>query len=647
MISGVFCSCSIEIVYMENSNTVHLHDEPFNEEVENKFDSMLPDEGEEMTREEAASSPDDLSSAEEEQALASLSARYSTYSRLQLAERLKELLENNPVDKIKDEVESIKTWFYRKQKESVEAPLQATPSSSGQEKLKQQEQGKTSIEDQFKELLARYKELKREFNRQQELIQQANLEKKLKIIEAIKELTTGKEELNETYHKFRDLQKAWRETGPVPPQNTSDLYERYHHTVELFYDFLKINKELKELDLKKNLEQKIQLCEKTEELLLEPSVIKAFRTLQEYHAQWREIGPVPADKREEIWNRFKNASTKINKAYQEYFEKLKEEQKKNLALKTGLCEKAEELAQAEIHTLKEWEEKSKAMVELQQLWRTIGFAPKKDNVKIYERFRAACNEFFNRRKEFYHQIKEEQNKNYQIKLDLCIQAEALKESTDWKKATSEIIKLQKLWKQTGPVPRKHSEALWQRFRTACDDFFNRKAAHFASLENSQENNLARKLALIEEIKQYTLPEDVQEALNALKSFQQRWTEIGFVPMSRKEEITAAYHEAINRLYDQLKVDESKRQLLKFKSKIESIRSSGKPGDKLYHERDKLITRLHKLENDIKLWENNIGFFSKSKNAEKMIQEVQNKIDKAREEIRLLEEKINFIDSVMK
>ena len=571
-------------------------------------------------------------------------ADYSNLTKEQLISTLKALLAERPVEIIRDDVENIKVCFYKKHKAEIEQMRQEFVEKGGKpEDFKLHDKA----EEQLKELILKYKEQRRHLNQQIEQEKVSNLSAKMKIIDQIKELASGTEAGHDTYNHFRELQKQWRNVGPVPQKNVTDLYESYNHNVEKFYDFLKINKELRDLDLKKNLEQKIQLCEKAEALLLEPSVVKAFRQLQEFHVHWREIGPVTSDKRTEVWERFKAATSKINKFYQDYFENLKAEQKKNLNLKTPICEKAEEIIQQDIKVLKEWDEKSKAMIELQQLWRTIGFAPRKENNRIYQRFHAACNDFFKRKKEFYTNIKDIQSKNYQLKLDICILAESFKDSTEWKKATDEIIHLQKRWKLIGPVPRKHSDIIWKRFRAACDTFFDRKQKHFSSIENSYDENLNKKLALIEEIKNYQIGEDVEKSFDEMQEFQRRFAEIGFVPLQKKEEVMKAYREAIDTLFNQMKIDDSKRKMLKFKNKIDSINSTPKAGNKMRFERDKYITKLRKLENDIKLWENNIGFFAKSKNAESMIQDVNSKIEAAKQEIKLLEDKIHMIDNTMK
>lgn len=564
---------------------------------------------------------------------------YSEYSKQDLIDKLETLLSTKDIEKVRINIESIKINFYKKRKSEVEK-LRKEAEDSG---ITEFVINSDPLEEKLKELLKNYRVLKGEFNQILESEKQKNLQGKYRIIEEIKELVNRKESINDTFHQFRDLQSQWRSIGVVPQQNIKDLWENYHHYVEIFYDFIKINKDLRDLDLKKNLEAKLNLCEKAEELLLEPSVVKAFKTLQKLHEQWREIGPVSQEMKVEIWERFKNITSKINKKHQDYFETLKETQKKNLESKTALCDQAEEISNRILSSVKDWEQSYQEMLELQKVWRTIGFAPKKDNNKIYNRFRNTCDAYFNRKRDFFAHSKEDQNNNLQLKTDLCIQAEFLKDSTEWKTTTEDLIKLQKKWKEIGPVPRKQSDIIWKRFRAACDYFFKNKAKHFSSIDSQYEENLKFKNDLINEIDSFIPGTNAVDNFQKLKEFQRRWSEIGFVPLKTKEEIQKRYREAINRQFDNLKIDEGQKNLMKFKNKIEHISTKGKGGNLLFHERDKYINKLKQIENDIILWENNIGFFTKSKNAESMIAEVERKIIAGKEEIKVLEEKIRMIE----
>jgi hypothetical protein len=570
---------------------------------------------------------------------------YSQYSKTELIHKLSVLLSAKHVEKIRASVDSIKINFYKKHKAELEKlrleAVEAGTILEGEEYVAELD----PMEETLKDLLKKYRDLKFEFNQALELEKQKNLKEKYRIIEEIKELINRKESINDTFQQFRELQNQWRTIGLVPQTNLKDLWDTYHHYVEIFYDFIKINKELRDLDLKKNLEVKIEICEKAEELLLEPSIIKAFKVLQKLHETWRETGPVPQENKTEIWERFKAITTTLNKKHQDYFEGLKLTQKKNLESKSILCERAEELCVIEIKSPKDWETHYLEMIELQKIWRTIGFAPKKDNNKIYGRFRAACDNFFNRKRDFFAHNKEEQSNNLQLKTDLCIQAESLKESNEWKATSEDLINLQKKWKEIGPVPRKFSDLIWKRFRAACDYFFNRKAQYFSTIDTKYDENLKLKIQLISEIENFVPGEQPDENFQKLKDFQRRWAEIGFVPLKNKEEINKKYREAINKQFDGLKIDESKKNMLRFKNKMENISAKPKGSNKLNFERDKFLNKLKQIENDIVVWENNIGFFAKSKNAEGMIAEVQRKIEQGREEIKLLEEKIRVIDSM--
>ena len=568
---------------------------------------------------------------------------YSTLTREDLLNRLQELLDYTDVRDLRSDVDNIKINYYKKFKLEVEQKRKQFVEKGGD--IDDFVAPADELESRIKELLKKYRDLKAESNKTIEQEKIENVDKKYAVIEKIKDLINRKESINKTFQEFRELQKEWRSIGLVPQQNLKDLWETYNHHVETFYDYININKELRDLDLKKNLEAKIVLCEKAEELLMEPSVLEAFKKLQKYHDQWREIGPVPPEIRTEIWERFREATSKINKKHQQHFETLKKEQKSNLDQKKLLCDKAEDISNYSFKTIREWEDKSRELIELQKVWRTIGFAPKKDNNKIYKRFRTACDQFFGRKREFYTQNKEMYMNNLQLKTDLCIQAESLKESSEWKKTTEDLIHLQEQWRQIGPVPRKYSDQIWKRFRAACDFFFNRKSEHYNTIDQTFESNLVKKESLIKEIEDFIQTGDLTENFKQLNDFQRRWTEIGFVPLKDKDAIQERYRSALNKHYDNLKIDDNKRNLLKFKNRVSSLVQKPKADLKLRQEREKFVIRMQQLKSDITLWENNIGFFAKSKNAQSMIDEVNNKIASAREAIKLLESKIEMIDNL--
>lgn len=568
---------------------------------------------------------------------------YNKLSREQLIEELRNIVDTQPINNIRKEIEAIKASFYKKQKAVNEKLRKAFMKDGGD--VEEFTLPEDPIEAELKDLFKRYRKLKAEHNRELEKDKETNLETKYQIIEELKELINKKESIGETFKEFRELQKRWKEIGPVPQQKLKDLWNTYHHHVSNFYDYIKINKELRDLDLKKNLETKTGLCEKAEKLIDEPSVVNAFKALQKLHNQWREIGPVPNEHKEPIWERFKEATRIINKKHQDYFKNLKEEQKENLAKKEKLCEQAEEIADKELKSHKEWTDQTKAIIDLQKVWRTIGFAPKKDNNKIYARFRNACDKFFSRKREFYAMNKELQEANLEKKVELCEKAEAMRDSKDWKKTTSALINLQKEWKESGPVPRKQSDKVWKRFRAACDHFFNQKSEYYANIEKEYEKNLKLKEELIERINNYTFSNKVDDNYEALRQFQDEWAEIGFVPFKMKDKIQNDFREAINNQFDKLKIDDSEKKLLKFKTKLNNLQNKPKSSNKMRHERDKFFNKIKKLESNIILWENNIGFFNAdSTEAQEMIKDYKEKIVSAKEEIEILEEKIRMIDN---
>ena len=564
---------------------------------------------------------------------------YNGKSKAELLAILADILANKPVQTIRRDVEAIKIAFYKTYRAEVERARRAFVEAGG--KLEEFVPTPDDAEQRLKELFAEYRTKRNEFIAKLEEEKENNYKIKLQIIEELKELIDSNETLNQTFNTFRDLQQRWKETGPVPQAYVKDLWETYNLHVENFYNFIKINKELRDLDLKKNYETKLQLCEEAEELVLDPSPVNAFHKLQKLHEQWRETGPVANEYKEQLWERFRESSTKINKRHQEYFNGIKEEQKHNLELKTELCVKTEELSVAPLSTRKEWNKASEQLIDIQKVWKTIGFAPKKDNTKIYERFRNACDKFFENKRNFYLQIKAEMENNLHLKNDICAAAEALQESEEWKKATDELIALQKRWKEIGPVSRRYSDAIWKRFRSACDKFFERKAAFFASLDQQYEDNLAKKKQLLEELKTFVV-ENKERGFEALKELQHRWAEIGFVPIKQKEAIQKEYRKAVDAIFAKLRSNEKENRLERFKGKISSIAEGG-DRRRLRFERDRLYNKMKQIESDIALLENNIGFFSKSKNAEAMIREVNNKIAKAKEEMATLIEKIEMID----
>ncbi len=620
--------------------------EKLREETGEEIKEKLREETGEETKEELKEEPEAESEekTEEEIQLDNIElppVDYSGYSKHELVETLALIIENRPPAEIRDDVDRIKSLFYKKLKNEAEEKKSKFLQEGG--KIEDYRVWIDPDDARVKNLLEKYKEKKTDYNKVQEAEKYENLKKKYDIIDKIKDLVNREESINKTFHDFRALQNEWHSVGVVPQSSLKDLWENYHHNVEIFYDYIKINKELRDLDLKKNLESKVLLCEKAEELLLEPNPVNAFRLLQDFHNQWREIGPVPIESKNEIWERFKEATSKINKRHHEYFEKQKDDQRKNLDAKIALCGEVEAINLLELKNFKDFDEKAEKVVELQKIWRTIGFAPKKQNNRVYQRFREACDIFFEKKRGFYADNKEIQLTNLQLKTELCIQAEALQNSTDWKTTTDALIRLQKEWKEIGPVPRKQSERCWKRFRKACDTFFNKKAEFFAQLDTSYEDNLKAKLEIIEELEKFEPGADVHAAFERLKELQKKWTDIGFVPFNMKDEITNRYRNALNKEFDKLKIGDEDKSILKYKTKLDNLKANPKASRKVRNEREKFFTKIKQLESDIVLWENNIGFFAKSSNADTMIREVEEKIENAKKLIKTLEEKVKMID----
>ncbi len=547
-------------------------------------------------------------------------------SKAELVDLLARVLSTEPVQSLRRTVEAIKIAFYKLHRAELDEQRRAL-SDSGAEQSAEFAPLTDELELRLKDLLKEYRTKRDEYTANAEAVKEANLKIKLQIIEELKDLVNSDETLNHTFPKFRELQARWKETGNVPMQDVKDIWERYHLHTEHFYNFIKINKELRDLDLKKNLEQKIQLCEQAEALVGEGSVVEAFHKLQKLHDQWRETGPLANELKEEIWARFKEASSQINKLHQGHFEQIKGDQLKNLELKEALCARTEELLAKKCTTHKEWGKASDKLLEIQKEWKTIGFAPKKDNNQIYDRFRVACDAFFEAKRQFYVSQKGEMEQNLMLKTQICERAEALVSSEDWKATTDQIIALQAEWKSVGAVSQRYSDAIWKRFRAACDKFFEAKSTHFSSQDSAQEENLKAKEALLVEMAECDIV--AAGGFDAIKAFQRRFSEIGFVPIKQKDAISKRYKEVVDGLFTTLRGQERDRSMNRFKDKISSMKGSG--DNRVRGERERLQSKVKQLESEIALLENNIGFFSKSKGAEAMIADVNRKIEKARQE----------------
>jgi hypothetical protein len=565
---------------------------------------------------------------------------YEHLNKQELVELLEEVVQEKDVAKIKSQVAKIKAAFYQRNKEDIESEKQIFVTGGGD--IEKFEHKPDPLEHRYNAAFSIYRHNKSKYAEEIEKQKQHNLQLKLDILEKLKELINSEETLKKTYDEFRKLQAEWREIGMVPASELSNLWHNYHFLVEKFFDKVKINRELRDLDLKKNMEQKIKLCEKTEELLLEKSILRSFKLLQKYHEEWREIGPVPMNKKDELWERFKAATDKINHRRKEYYKELQDQQHNNYQTKLELIEKAEEIASQQIESLKEWQKNTEKINELFKIWKSTGRAPKAKNDEVWEKFKGVLDSFFKNKREFFNKLKEEQTNNYNLKLELCIQAEALKDSDDWKSTTNELIRLQKEWKKIGPVPRRHSDKIWKRFRAACDHFFNRKSDYFKNIHVVEEENLQKKKEIIKAIKAYKVANDKEKDLNAIKEFQRNWLEIGYVPFKEKEAIQSEYREAIDELIGKMEINKAELLQTDFQNKVEILKAAPDAGRRLAKERFGIENKIKKLKEDVALWENNIGFFSNSKQSELLKQEFQNKIDKAKREIDTLKAKLKIL-----
>lgn len=545
-----------------------------------------------------------------------------------------------PVETVRGEVESLKQAYYKIRRNEVDELKKAFIEQGGDEKdFSAPEDTK---ENYLKELLSSYKEKKAAYLAEEEKIKAENYAVKLQLIEQLKMLCESQDDFNKLYNEFKDIQQKWKEIKLVPEEHANELWKEYQTYSEAFYDLIKINNQFRDYDFKKNLELKTALCEAVEKLQDEKDIISAFHQLQKLHQQWREIGPVAKDLREELWSRFKAASTVINKRHQQHFENLKAKEQENLEAKTAICEQIEGIDYAALKTFKDWDEKNNEVLALQQKWRTIGFTPKKHNTKIFERFRAACDVFFTKKTEFYKAIKAEMEKNLEKKRALCEKAEALKDSTDWKGTTEKLIALQKEWKTIGQVTRRHSDSIWKRFITACDYFFDNKNKNVSSQKSEEQANLEAKKALIEKVKTMDESLETEEAISTLKEWIAEWNEIGHVPFKEKDKVYKAFHEAVDAQFDRLKVDQRDRRMKSYRNNVSEMAGKGK--GKLYSERDRLMRTYERMKNDLQTYENNIGFLSiSSKGGSGLVKEMERKIEKLKAEMELTVKKIEAID----
>jgi hypothetical protein len=568
---------------------------------------------------------------------------YELLSKQDLVKMLDDLLGNRSFSHLRNEVDEIHEVYQKKVDQEYADKKEKFIAGGGLEQ--DFKPADDPVDKKMEELLEKYKTLKADFNKQLEEEKEVNLKTKEEILEEFRLLMEGQEGFDATFRKFKQLQKRWFDVGIVPRQNVRDLWNSYNFFVEKFNDYVRINKELRVLDLRKNLDLKIKLCEKAEELAAENNISAAFKTLQKYHAQWREIGPVPREDKDAIWERFKTATSIINKAHQQFQSELRGSLEENLERKKMLCDKAEAIAALDLEKHNEWVQKTNELLAIQKEWKTIGYAPKKENNQIYARFRRACDTFFDRKASFYARTFEHQKENMDQKLEIVKLAEELRDSKDWKSTTDKLIDLQNRWKDIGPVPRKESDKLWRRFRTACDHFFNAKSEYFGGKNESYEANLKEKQALITEMNKYQPPGNMNKLLSALEDFQSRYNEIGFVPVEVKDQVRDDFRKAVDDMIDRAGASEEEKILMRYRIRIIAILNSPRSENKIRFERDKLVNKLQQLRSDIGVWENNIGFFKQTESSEDTLSEFNEKIEDAHVRINQLEQKIRIIDEL--
>lgn len=556
----------------------------------------------------------------------------------EVVERLKEIAASDEAP-VKDEIDLLKTVFYKLHIAEREARLKEYIDGGGNPETYQVVPDQD--EETFKAQMAVIREKRAQIMQQQEAEKQANLEKKLEIIEKIKAMATSPDEAGKSYNEFKELQQQWKDIKNVPADKANELWRNYQLYVEQFYDLLKLNSEAREYDFKKSLEMKTKLCEAAEKLADEEDVISAFHQLQELHQQYREIGPVAKELREEVWARFKAASTVINKRHQQHFEDLRAKEEENLARKTALCEKVEELGKAENKGAADWEKRSKEIIDIQNEWKTIGFAPQKMNVKIFERFRAACDDFFGRKAEYFKALKVTFSENIEKKKALVEKAQALADSTDWKATSDKLIALQKEWKTVGMVPKKLGDQLWQEFLGACNKFFEARNAAGAGQRNEEHANLEKKKGIIEQLK--ALAENAAEATKEkVQALTEEYNKVGHVPYKEKDKLYEAYHEVLDRIYKELNISTKRRRLNDFKANIKNVAKRGE--EALDNERGRLARRFEQLKQEIQTYENNLGFLNaSSKKGNSLIDEMNRKVQHLRDDLELVRQKIKAID----
>ncbi len=610
---------------------------PLEDQQEEKIDYHLDD----ADSDESEETDSDEDEADEESGADDTPAPLFTIE--EIVQKLRALLEEERPQR--KEIDEYKNQFYRSLRNEIEGQKQSFLSAGGEEI--DFVASEPPLFTEGKELLQKIREKRAAILAMEEAEKEKNVARKLAIIEQIKLLTQnqGQEDFNKVYQEFKSLQQEWNEIRLIPQARVNELWKSYQHYVEIFYDLVRINNEFREYDFKKNLELKTELCEAAERLNEEPDVVSAFHQLQNLHQEWREIGPVSRKDREEIWNRFKEASTSINKKYQAHFEALRSKEDENLELKTALCEKLEAIDYSQIKTIRDWNNKVKEVLEIQSQWRQIGYVPRKWNTKIYKRYRAACDFFFRSKNEFYKSLRNEMEENLRKKTALCERAEALKDSQDWKKTTQEMIEIQKEWKSIGIVPHKYVDTIWKRFITACDYFFEQKKIHTSSQYEEESRNLEAKKKIVAQINQLDPALDAEEAVETLRGLMDEWYAIGHVPYKLKDRVYREFYDATEAQFDRLHIDKAERKLESFKTNIADMSRAGNAKSQLLHEREKLMRQYDRMKNELQTYENNIGFLSiSSKKGNHLVDDMNQKVERIKSELQLIVKKIDALDN---
>jgi len=665
-----------EIVLTEPSPETVIAETPAPDAVEESapeenVENSSPSETHEEVEEVEAVDAEDEDEDEEEEMVSD--DHYASFTREQLVQELENLVASEDITRVKAKVSLVKMAYLKQTREVYEAAdenldevvvpeednqktqgdeMEAASSTTDETQLPQEtevtepKKEHDPLAERYKAAFRIYKSKREKFLQELEEQKLKNLEGKKVILEQLRDVINSEESLKKSYDEFRQLQEKWREIGMVPKGEVNDLWQSYHFLVEKFFDKVKISNELRDLDLKKNLEKKLQLCEKSEELLLETSIIKSFKKLQELHQEWKETGPVPTDKKDELWERFKTITDKINERRRDHYNRIKEDQEANYNAKRALFEQLEEIVNVEIKGIKEWQTKTNSVNEMLKIWKTIGPAPKVKNDEIWDQFKSYLDAFFAKKKEYFSKLKDQQVNNYNLKLDLCNQAESIKESDDWKETTRTLIDLQKKWKVIGPVPKKYSDKIWKRFRAACDDFFNRKEDYFGHIHEREADNLTVKKEIIERLKNQEFTDNKDENLNILKTFQREWMNIGHVPIKEKDAIQKEFRKIIDAKLELLKINEMEISTMNFKNRVENIKDSSDSNRILSRERIQLMNKISQMNDDINLWENNIGFLAASKNANILKNEFEKKIQRAKQEVALMNVKLKYLNDQM-